>query len=226
MVFMDLLNKRINIITGHYGSGKTNLAVNLALNAAKNGNKLCLADLDIVNPYFRAADMTGILENAGVKVIAPIYAGSNLDIPAIPPAMYSLFEDRSRRVIIDVGGDDAGAAALGRFTNMTLAENDYDHFYVINARRILTRQPEESVEIMREIELMCRLPVTAIVNNTNLAKETDAGIIRESLSFASEVARLSSLPIAFTSVKSSLADELSDIQNLFPVEIYVKTPWD
>lgn len=226
MAFMGILNKRLNIITGHYGSGKTNLAVNLALNAVKSGEKLSLADLDIVNPYFRAADMTGVLENAGVKVIAPIYAGSNLDIPALPPEMYSMFQDRSRRAIIDVGGDDAGAAALGRFSSIILLENDYDHFYVINARRILTQKPQEAVEIMREIELMGHVPVTAIINNTNLAKDTDAGIIRESLDFANEVGRLSNLPVVFTAVKRSLASELSDIPALFPVEIYVKTPWD
>jgi len=226
LAFMGILNKRLNIITGHYGSGKTNLAVNLALSEVKNGSELSLADLDIVNPYFRSADMTGVLQNAGVKVVAPIYAGSNLDIPALPAEMYSIFQDKSRRVIIDVGGDDVGAAAIGRFSSIILAENDYDHFYVINARRILTQKPEESVAIMREIELMGRIPVTAIINNTNLAKDTDAGIIRESLGFASEVARLSNLPVVLTAVKRSLANELSDIPSLFPVEIYVRTPWD
>jgi len=223
---MQIINKRINIITGHYGSGKTNLAVNMALEAAKCGEKLCLADLDIVNPYFRAADMTGVLEESGIKVIVPIFAGSNLDLPALPPEMYSLFHDQTQRVILDVGGDDAGAAALGRFSSLIKAENDFDHFYVINARRALTQTPEDTVHVMREIEAAGHVPVTALINNTNLAKETDSGIVRESLQFASEVAKISSLPIAFTAVKSELANELDDIPSLFRVKIYVKTPWD
>lgn len=223
---MKFLNKRVNIITGHYGCGKTNLAVNLAMDAAKNGETLFLADLDIVNPYFRAADETKILEDAGVRIFAPIYAGTNLDIPALPPEMNSLFEDHSHRVLLDVGGDDAGAAALGRYSSFILKENDYNHFYVINARRILTQKPEEAVEILHEIETAGHVPITAIVNNTNLAKETDAACIRESMEFAKEVARLSSLPLAFTSVKEELVSELSDIPSIYGVKIYVKTPWD
>lgn len=223
---MKILNKRINIITGHYGCGKTNLAVNLAMNEIKNGGNLYLADLDIVNPYFRAADETKILVNAGVHVLAPVYAGTNLDIPALPAEMNALFEDRSRRVLLDVGGDDAGAAALGRYSSYIINENDFNHYYVINARRILTQKPEEAVQILHEIEAAGHVPITAIVNNTNLAKETDAGIVRESMQFANEVARLSSLPLAFTCVKEELAGELSDIPSIYGVKIYVKTPWD
>lgn len=223
---MNFLTKHINIITGHYGSGKTNLAVNLAMSAANAGLKLSLADLDIVNPYFRAADMTAVLEAAGVKVVAPVYAGTNLDIPALAPEFYSVFQDKTRRAVLDVGGDDAGAAALGRYSSLILKENDYNHFYVINQRRILTQTPEDAVQIMREIEAAGHVPVTGLVNNTNLARETDAGVVRESVQFANEVARLSNLPIIITAVKKAIADELSDLPGLFPVEIYVKTPWE
>jgi hypothetical protein len=223
---MKYLNKRVIIITGHYGSGKTNLAVNLALYAAKSGERICLADLDIVNPYFRASDMTAVLKAAGIDVIAPVYAGSNLDIPALPPQMNSLFDDKSRRVILDVGGDDAGAAALGRYSTLIMSENDYDNFYVVNARRILTQTPESAVEIMREIEAAGHVPVTGIINNTNLAHDTEADLIRESAAFAAEVSRLSSLPLIFTAAKNDIAGKLVGMTDILPVKIYVHTPWD
>lgn len=219
-----ITSKRVIIITGHYGCGKTNFAINLALDIS-HGEPVCLADLDIVNPYFRAADSRDILEKAGVQVLAPIYAGSNLDIPALPPQFNSLFTDKSRRVILDVGGDDAGAAALGQYSKLIKEEDNFEHLYVINARRALTQTPEEAVQILHEIESSGHIPITAIVNNTNLSTETDAGIVRESIGFANEVSRLSSLPIKCTAVKESIAGELSDIENIYPVKIFVKTPW-
>lgn len=223
MIYSD---KRLLIITGHYGCGKTNLSVNLAMKAAQNGERIRLADFDIVNPYFRAADSTAVLKEAGVDVFAPIFAGTNVDMPVLPPSVHSLFDDKSSRVIIDVGGDDAGAAAIGGFANEILTENNYDNFYVINARRALTQKPEEAVQILREIESAGHVPVTAIVNNTNLGSETDAEIVRRSMAFAREVSRLSGLPLKFTAVREDIAPELSDIPDIFPVKIYVRTVWD
>jgi len=221
-----LVLKRINIITGHYGSGKTNLAVNLALSLAAIGQKTCLVDLDIVNPYFRAADMTQTLEQAGVRVIMPIFARTNLDLPALPGEVNAVFDDKSYTVILDVGGDDSGAAALGRYAKNITVENNYAHFYVINARRILTQKADEAVSILHQIEKMGRVPVTQIVNNTNLAGETEAEIIKMSVDFANEVSRQSGLPLAFTSVKKSLAAELhGQIPNIYPVDIFVNPPW-
>lgn len=222
---MEFSNKRIIIVTGHYGSGKTNLAINLAVDAAKKGKKIRIADLDIVNPYFRTSDSKSTLEKAGVDVIASEFASSNLDIPALPGRINTIFDDRSKRVILDIGGDDAGAAALGRFSKMILDENNFDNLYVINARRILTKTPESAVAVMREIESAGHVPVTGIVNNTNLAHDTDAATVRESFAFAKEVSRLASLPLLFTSVKESIAGELSDIENILPVKIYVDLPW-
>lgn len=216
--------KRIIIITGHYGCGKTNLAINLALDMAQD-SRVCLADLDIVNPYFRAADSANLLKKAGICMMAPVYAGSNLDIPALPPQFYSLFADKTHRVILDVGGDDAGAAALGQYSEAIKRENDFEHIYVINARRILTQTPEETVQIMHEIEVSGKVPVTAVVNNTNLAAETDAGIIRESENFANEVSRLTSLPVLFTSVEETVAREIPYMHDIYPIKIYVKPPW-
>jgi hypothetical protein len=224
-------DKRINIITGHYGSGKTNIAVNMALNLKKRGLKVCLVDFDIVNPYFRSADMRGILEEKGIKVLASVYANSNLDIPAIPSNINMIFDDKSYTVIMDVGGDDAGAAALGQFSQHIIEENNYAHYYVINAKRSMTQTAQEAVEIMREIEQISHLKVNYIINNTHLGNETNVDIITSSFDFANEVCGLSGLPLAFTAVKSELAKELhkkldNDKIRIFPVEIYVKAPWE
>lgn len=223
-------DKRIHIITGHYGSGKTNLAVNMALDFNKKGKKTCLVDLDIVNPYFRAADSRVMLEQLGIKVIAPIFANTNLDIPALPPAVYSVFNDKSYQVVLDVGGDDAGAAALGQYSGLIKEENNFEHYYVINARRALTQTPEETEQILKEIEFTSHLPVTALVNNTHLSSETDESIIRQSYPYAQEVSGLSSLPLAFTSVKRNVAEKLDTPEDaskeIYPVDIYVKTIWD
>lgn len=218
--------KRMNIITGHYGSGKTNLSVNLAFDFAKQGKKTCLVDLDVVNPYFRAADMTEKLTAAGIKVIAPVFANTNLDVPALPPSIYSIFDDKSYTILLDVGGDDAGAAALGQFSKLILAENDFTHFYVVNERRALTRHPREAAEIMSEIEASCHIPVNAIVNNTNLSLETDKDIVLSSQTYVNELSSETNLPVAFTSAEKNIAKELEGlIPELYPVEIYVKVPW-
>lgn len=217
----------MNIITGHYGSGKTNIAVNMALDMRNKGIKVCLVDFDIVNPYFRSADMTSMLEEKGVKVIASIYANSNLDIPAIPSNINTIFDDKSYTVIIDVGGDDAGAAALGQFSRQIIEENNYDLFYVINGKRSMTQTAEEAVEILREIEQISHLKADLLINNTHLGNETELATITSSFDFANEVSRLSALPLAFTAVKNDIASKLFDNKNsIFPVDIYVKTPWE
>lgn len=103
---------RITVVCGHYGCGKTNLTLNLALEAAAAGERVTVADLDIVNPYFRSSEYGGLLEEQGVRLIAPVFAGTTLDTPTLPPELYSIFEPQAGRVFIDAGGDDAGVTAL------------------------------------------------------------------------------------------------------------------
>lgn len=221
---MKLPATRITVVTGHYGSGKTSLSVNLALKAAAAGRRVCLVDLDIVNPYFRAADRTELLARKGVRVIAPVYARTNLDIPALPAEIYSVFDQKDTAVILDVGGDDAGAAALGRFAPLITAE-PYSHLYVFNARRPLTRSPEEAVAILREIEAAGHVPATAVVNNTNLGPETNAGVIESSAPFAQAVAEQAGLPLAFTCAEKGLAAAVGR-SDVFAVDILPAFPWD
>ena len=166
-------HKRITLFAGHYGSGKTNIAVNYALLLAREGKRAAIADLDIVNPYFRTKDSARELEEAGVALISPQFASSNVDLPALPAEAYRLVEDRSLYAVMDIGGDDRGAYALGRYTPFILEENDYRMAFVANPCRPLTKTPEEALAVMREIEAAGGLPFTCIVNNANLAHETD-----------------------------------------------------
>ena len=191
------MSEKIRIICGHYGSGKTNVAVNLALKYISEGKSVSLTDLDIVNPYFRASDDRRILEDAGVRCIIPEFAGSNLDLPTIPPEVYSIFSS-DELAILDVGGDDAGAIALGMFKDMIISRG-YEMYCVVNMYRPLISTPEKALENMRDIENTCHLKFTGIINNSNLGEDTDEGVIEDSFAYADEIARLSSLPLIFDS---------------------------
>ena len=215
--------KRVTLFAGHYGSGKTNIAVNYALHLRRQGLPVIIADLDIVNPYFRTKDSAKELEEAGIEVIASPYANSNLDIPALPEKMYRVCRDHSVYAVIDVGGDDQGAVALGRYTPEILEEGNYEMIFVANAFRPLTRRPEEALEVMREIEAAGGIPFTAIVNNANLGEETSAEDVLRGEAFCRELSQLSGLPVAFTSIVRELQPHLEGkVGNLFPMQLQYK----
>ncbi len=215
--------KRITIFSGHYGSGKTNVAVNYALWLRENAGEVSIADLDIVNPYFRTKDSMKILGEKGIKLISSEYANSNVDVPALPPETYGMLHNKMQHCVIDVGGDDRGALALGRYSDGIMEDGDYELLFVINKYRPLTRNADMTLEIMAEIEKACHMKFTAIVNDSNLGDETTAEDVLDSLSYANEVSEKASLPIKMTTVKSDLYDALKDkIENLMPIELYVR----
>lgn len=215
--------KRITLLCGHYGSGKTNVAINIAFLQKKCYNDMVIADLDIVNPYFRTKDSKDDLEKAGIKLIASEYAGSNVDIPALPQDMYSITDNKSLRAVIDVGGDDRGALALGRLAPMIIEENDYECLLVINKFRPLTRDAESTVEVMHEIEIAGKIKFTGIINNSNLGEETTAEDVLSSVSYANEVASITGLLIKCTSINKRLFAELEGkIENLLPLTLQEK----
>lgn len=201
-------HKRLTLFAGHYGSGKTNIAVNYALLLAGEGKKVCIADLDIVNPYFRTKDSAEVLKKAGIDLISPKFANSNVDLPALPAESYRLVQDKSTWGIMDIGGDDRGAYALGRFTPDIIKENDYRMAFVANSCRPLTRTPEDALEIMQEIEAACGLKFTCIVNNTNLGRETTPQVITDSLGYIEKLCSLSGLPLWMHTAETSVANRL------------------
>lgn len=222
--------KRFCVITGHYGSGKTNLSVNLALDLAEEHGAVSLVDLDIVNPYFRSSDYTGLLESHGVRVIAPTFAGTTLDVPSLSSAVYSVFEDDGV-VIVDAGGDDVGATALGRFAR-DIGEVDHEMLYVVNRYRNLTTAPEDAAALLTEIEVASRLKATGVVNNSHLRDETTLETVTDSFEYGRATAALLGLPLRFTTVPATLFAHLpppgraGHIENAYPVTIHVRTPWE
>ncbi len=218
--------KRITLFAGHYGSGKTNLAVNFALMLKKNFDKVSIADLDIVNPYFRTKDSENFLESKGIHLISSEYANSNVDVPALPAEAYSIIDDLTVRAVIDVGGDDRGALALGRYSPSIVKQNDYEMLFVINKFRPLTPNAASTLAVMREIEEAGSIKFTGIVNNSNLGDETTADDILSSVAYAKEVSEMSGLPIKMTGVKEDLHDSVKDkIENCFPIRLYVRQSW-
>lgn len=220
--------KKITIITGHYGSGKTNVSANLASELAARGEKVTVVDLDIVNPYFRTADFEEIFKEKNIETVVPMYANTNLDIPAISFDLERIASDDGY-LIIDVGGDDAGAIALGRYaTAFERFMDDIDMLYVINHYRYMTRFPEEALELLYEIEAAAKFKATGIINNSNLGVETTAQTVINSLEFAHAVSEKSGLPIVFTTAPKTCEDEsLKGIDTPIKlVDIYVKPIWD
>ena len=216
-------HKRLTLFAGHYGSGKTNIAVNYALLLAREGKKVCIADLDIVNPYFRTKDSAAELEAAGIDLISPQYANTNVDLPALPAASYRLVQDKSSYGIMDIGGDDRGAYALGRFVPSILEENDYRMVFVANALRPMTRTPEDALEVMREIEAACGLRFTDLINNTNLGSETTPETVLDAVPYMEELSRLSGLPIFATTAAAEVAAELAGkLENVVPMKLQEK----
>ena len=203
--------KRLTLFAGHYGSGKTNIAVNYALRLAKEGKSVCIADLDIVNPYFRTKDSERELNEAGIRLVSPRYANSNVDLPALPAESYRLVQDRSTYGIMDIGGDDRGAYALGRYADAIKAENDYRMAFVVNCYRPLTSTVEDTIGIMREIEAAAGLKFTCIVNNSNLGPETVKDTVYDSLDFVERLSRQTGLEIWMHTAEASVAEELTGL---------------
>ncbi len=243
----------VNVIVGHYGVGKTNLALNLSLDAAAEGYRVTLIDLDVVNPYFRSSEYRDLLERVGVHLIAPVFAevGTGLDVPsltgAIVPAIEVAYANADMSfditgdshphrgneiVIIDAGGDDVGAAALGRFSP-TINSGEHAVFYITNPMRNLTQQPTEAVEILHAIEAQSRLRATALVSNAHLMHLTDVDSIKRGINFTHVVCDLTGLPFANVIVPNALLSQeksalysLEDANKLYAISIYVKAPWE
>jgi hypothetical protein len=195
----------------------------MAMDLKRQYPKVAVADLDIVNPYFRTKDSEEEFEKADIELICSRYANTNLDIPALPENLYRITEDRDTKMILDIGGDDSGAIVLGRLASAILEENDYEMLTVINKYRPLTPDVESTVEVLREIEAASRIPFTGIVNNSNLGEETAPEDVAASLQYAEDVASAMGIPVVMTTVKADLYEELAGkIPNLFSLRLQKK----
>ncbi len=212
--------KRLTLFAGHYGSGKTNIAVNYALHLREQGLPVTVADLDIVNPYFRTLDSEAVFKEHGIKLICSQFANSNVDAPAMPKEVYELIDSRSEYGVLDIGGDDRGALALGRYVPDIIAEDDYEMLFVINKARPLTRNAADTLEVAEEVFTACKLNFTGIVNNTNLGPESTAEDVLSSVAYAEEISKALGIPVKMTCCDAKLYEELKDkIENLFPLNL-------
>lgn len=219
------MKSEITIICGHYGCGKTNLALNLAVQKAERGGPVTLVDLDIVNPYFRSSDYQALLARKGIRLIAPVFAGTTLDTPTLPPELYGIFPPDAGAVFIDAGGDDAGAIALGGLS-ARLAQSGYQMLYVINRYRALSQTPEEALALLREIEAASRLKAGGIVNNSHLGMETRWEDLAAAKAFGEQTARLAGLPLLFSTAPDFVLKGETPPKGFAEVKRYVRFAWE
>lgn len=220
------MEPRITIFTGHFGSGKTELAINYAMKLAAAGQKVTIIDWDIVNTYFRTKDAQRPLSEAGIRVIAPEFANTNLDMPTLPPDVLSAFEDKQSAVVFDVGGDKDGAYAIGGYKRFFDRE-PYEMLFVVNARRPLTETAEDMLEYVAEIEEASRLKVTGLVNNTNLSRETDLDVLLSGQQEIERAAQICGKPVRYISGKKEIVQILPEPlkQKAFGLDLYLQLPF-
>lgn len=215
--------KRVTLFAGHYGSGKTNIAVNYAMHLRSLGCDTVICDLDIVNPYFRTLDSEKELREAGVDIICSRFANTSLDLPSLPPELYSITDNRSRKAVLDIGGDDRGAYVLGRLAPFIREENDYEMLLVVNRFRPLTRTAEDVLEIKCEIEAAGGIPFTGVVNNSNIGRETTPEDVLDSRDYIGAVCSLCSLPLVMTTADIRICSGLEGkVPSLFPLKLQKK----
>ena len=223
--------RQFNIICGHYGCGKSNYSINLAMEMAAEGRKVMLVDLDLVNPYFLSSGYKDMLEENGIKVIAPLFANTNVETPALPADLNLIFET-DMDVVMDLGGDDAGAVVLGRYASQ-IAAIDYEMTYLVNKYRNLTSTVDDTVEIIKEIEAASRCKATKVINNSHLKWETTFDTIKDSIDYAKQVAADLGLPFSGSTIPKFLLDNEevkkeieASSEVFFPIDIYIKAPWE
>lgn len=211
---LNKLKNRICVVCGHYGAGKTNVAVNLAKAAAKEGKKVCIADFDVVNPYFRTADNKSELTELGIRCIIPQYANTNVDIPSIPASFQSVFVS-DEFCIVDVGGDD-GAIALSAYKER-FEECGYDMLYVYNKSRPLIAEEDDAAESVEYIQNTSGMKINWLVNNTNLGEETTAKTVEEGYNACVALSKRVGIPVltstVFKQVEGIAIDDVFYIEN-------------
>lgn len=221
-----LKDKRVRIITGHYGSGKTEFSVNYAVKLADIGKKVSLADLDVVNPYFRSRECEKLFEEKGIELLGFILKEHGMDLPAVSGNVAKALMDKNREYIIDLGGNSAGAKAFASFRKMVEVE-ECELFFVINANRPETADFQGVMAQLQSIEGTLNMRVTGLINNTHLIWESSEEDIMRGEKLAKEVSEKTGIPIRYTSVKKDLIPKLKEKYSgeIFSVEMYMRKNW-
>lgn len=243
---MLMNDKRIRIIVGHYGSGKTEFAINYAIKLSQElgpDRKVAIADIDVVNPYFRSREKEDLLNGYNVESFSSILKNSSLDLPALAPDLMKPIYDDRYEYIIDVGGDDVGARVLGRMSN-DIKKYEYDMFMVINRNREYTNEAEKVIEYIKDIEYRSNLKVTGLISNTHLLRETEAEDIEQGILLVKEVQKQTGIPIRYVTYwdkkeelrktvsrnlkysefdKELTGDEISDM--IMPISMIMREDW-
>ena len=217
---------RLHVLVGYPGSGKTEFAVNLALELARLERPAALADLDTVNPYFRSRERQELLEQRGIRLVSNSRLCADADVPSVPAELNTLLEDENLCSVLDIGGGPVGARILARY-RFRLAEQNLRICFVLNANRPATGTPEGALEALREIESAIGLPVTCIVHNTHLCGETGEEDIRFGAEVARQTAEAAGIPILCHVVHHTLAEKVADLEEpVFPVRLYMNKSWE
>jgi len=222
----EVFDHRISIVTGHYGTGKTEFAVNLALALAEEQENVMVADLDIVNPYFRSRERRKEFEAAGIKLISSSQEAAHADIPALPAELLGIFQNRAIRGVLDIGGDSVGARVLARFQPKIVSE-DYELLFVVNANRPEVRTADSAIEYLRKIEEITGLTCSGLVNNTHLCGETSSRDVLKGAALAAEISAKTGIPVRCHVAVERLKEELAELSEpVFPISIKMKKPWE
>ena len=203
----NLFDKKLTIVIGAYGSGKSEISVNLALKMRQDepSQKILLADMDIVNPYYRSADAARILADNNIRLISPSYAGTNVDAPVLGGEMYVIFDDDSYKGVFDIGGEDMGAVILGSLKSR-LAGIDYSLLMAVNINRPFTSSPEQIAQMSVELAEAAGLKIDGYINNTNLLELTTAANVREGEDMILEASAVTGIPLVMTTMSSDVYD--------------------
>ena len=220
-------DKRIRIIIGHYGSGKSEFSMNYVTKLRDlTDAKVAISDLDIVNVYFRTREKRDFLQSKNIMPIDSSIQATSLDLPAVSAQVTAPLTDKSYDYVIDVGGDDVGARVLGRFSHL-VEKDDYDMFCVVNANREQTQTTSDVINHIRAIENSSKLKVTGLINNTHLVRETTIEDILKGQELVKEVSNITNIPIKYVTCLESLIPQLPTnlYGDVFPINLYMRECW-
>ena len=215
---------RLFTVVGHFGSGKTEFAVNLALALREEREQVALADLDVVDPYFRSRECAPLLQEKGIRLISSANACRDADLPSMPAEVNVLLDNPGLTGVLDIGGDPSGARVLARYRRR-MGENRAALLCVINRSRPLSDTADKCVGYIRRIEEACGMAVDALVSNTHCCHLTEVDDVLSGAEMAREVSEKTGIPILCHCAPQRIAAQVP-LENVFPLELFMKKPWE